>query len=87
MLNDKLPVSVSALCPTVMILGVLCNVAIWKDSEDGSRPILCCGKIFDFGIFLTICPEISFLMIITSEPITVMYKHKAKRILSFLKQL
>ena len=70
--NDKLPVSVSTLCPTSMILGVLCNVAIWKDSEDGSRPILFCGKIFDFGILLTICLEISFLMIITSEPITVM---------------
>ena len=73
--NSKIPVSVSLICPISIILGVLCNVTIWKDSEDGSRSFLCCGKIFDFGILLTICLEISFLTIITSEPISVMYMH------------
>ena len=72
--NCKIPVSVS-IWPTSTILGVLCNVTIWKNSEGGARSILCCGKIFDFGILTTICLEISFFTIITSEPISVMHMH------------
>ena len=71
-----------SVSPTLMILGVLCNVAI---SIDCSWLFLGCGKIFDFGILWIICLEISFLMIITSEPINVMSMHMKKRILSFLK--
>ena len=74
--NTKIPVSVSLICPSI-VLGVLCNIDIWKDWEGGSRSILCCGKMFDFGILLTICLEISFLMIITSEPTSVMYMQTA----------
>ena len=55
-----------------MILGVLCNVVI---SKDCSWSFVGCGKIFDFGILWTIRLEISFLMIITSEPINVMYMY------------
>ena len=75
--NCKIPVSGSLIGRTWIILGVLCNVTIWIDSEGGPRSILCCGRIFDFGIWLTICLEISFLMIITSEPISAMYMHMA----------
>ena len=80
----QLPLSYSnsLIGSTWIILGVLCNVAIWKDC---SWSFVSCGKIFDFGILLMICLEIIFLMIITSQPIIVIHKHKAKTILSFLK--
>ena len=74
--------SVSPTICILMILGVLCNVAI---SIDCSWLFLDCGKMFDFGILWIICLEISFLMIITSEPINVMSTHMNKIILSFLK--
>ena len=82
--NNKSPVLFLLICPIWMVLGVLCNVVI---SKDCSGSFVGCGKIFDFGILWTICLEISFLMIITSEPINVMYMHMAARILSFLKEL
>ena len=76
------PLSYSLICSTWIILGVLCNVAIWKDC---SGSFVGCGRMFDFGILWMICLEISFLMIITNEPINVMYMHMAQKILSFLK--
>ena len=74
----------SLTSPTWMILGVLCNVAICKYL---SWSFVGCGKILDFGILWIICLEIRFLMIITNEPINVMYMHTAQKILSFLKYL
>ena len=82
--NDKSPALFSLISPIWIILGVLCNVAICKDL---SWSFVGCGKIFDFGILWIICLEISFLMIITNEPINVMYMHTAQKILSFLKYL
>ena len=70
------------ICLTWMILGVLCKVSIWKNS---SRYLVGFGKIFDFGILWIICLEMIFLMIITKEPMNVMYMHMSKIILSFLK--
>ena len=81
--NNKSPVLFLLICLTRMVLGVLCNVFI---SKDCSGSFVGCGKIFDFGILWTICLKISFLMIITIEPINVMYMHMAARILSFLKE-
>ena len=75
------PLSYSLISWTWIILGVLWNVAIWKDC---SWSFVGCGKIFDFGILWIICLEIIFLMIITSEPVMVMVMHKAKTKLSFL---
>ena len=80
--NNKSPVSFLLMSPTWMILGVLWNVDIWIDS---TWSFFGCGKIFDFGILRIIRFETCFLMIITREPINVMYMHITKRILSFLK--
>ena len=67
---------------TWIILGVLWNVSIWNDC---SWSFVGWGTIFDFGIFWMICLEISFLMMISSDPINVINMHKVKIILSFLK--
>ena len=67
-----------------MILGVLWNVVIWKVC---SWLLVGFVKIFDFGILWIICFEISFLMIISRDPINVIDMHMVKRILSFLKWL
>ena len=76
------PLSYLLIGWTWIILGVLWNVAIWKDC---SWSFVSCGKIFDFGILWIICFEISFLMIISRDPINVIDMHMVKRILSFLK--
>ena len=52
---------------TWIILGVLWNVFIWNDC---SRFVGWC-TIFDFGILWIIRLEISFLMMISSDPINV----------------
>ena len=82
--NDKSPALFSLISPTWIILGVLCNVVI---SKELSWSFVGCGKIFDFGILRIIRLEICFLMIITNEPINVMYMHTPQKILSFLKYL
>ena len=66
--NDKPPGSAGTIC------GVTWDVDVWVDS---SWSFLHCGKIFDFGILRIIRFEISLLIIITSEPINIMYKHMA----------
>ena len=67
---------------TWIVLGVLWNVSIWNDC---SWSFVGWGTIFDFGIFWMICLEISFLMMISSDPINVIDMHTVKITLSFLK--
>ena len=67
---------------TWIVLGVLWNVSIWNDC---SRSLVGWGMIFDFGILWIIRLEISFLMMISSDPINVIDMHMLKMILSFLK--
>ena len=67
---------------TWIVLGVLWNVSIWNDC---SRSLVGWGMIFDFGILWIIRLEISFLMMISSDPINVINMHMVKIILSFLK--
>ena len=67
---------------TWIFLGVLWNVSIWNDC---SWSFVGWGTIFDFGILWIILLEISFLMMISSDPINVIDMHMVKMILSFLK--
>ena len=67
---------------TWIVLGVLWNVSIWNDC---SWLFVGWGTIFDFGIFWIIRLEISFLMMISSDPINVINMHMVKITLSFLK--
>ena len=76
------PVSFLFLGWTWIILGVLWNVTVWNNC---SRSLVGWGTIFDFGILWIICLEISFLMMISSDPINVIDMHTVKIILSFLK--
>ena len=69
---------------TWIFLGVLWNVSNWNDC---SRSFVGWGTIFDFGILWIIRLEISFLRLISNDPITVMDMHMVRMILSFLKWL
>ena len=82
--KNKSPVSFLFIGWTWMTLGVLWNVSNWNDC---SRSFVGWGKIFDFGIRWIICLEISFLMMISSDPINVINMHTVKTMLSFLKWL
>ena len=76
------PVYFLFLGRTWIVLGVLWNVSIWNDC---SLSFVGWGMIFDFGILWIIRLEISFLMMISSDPINVIDMHMLKMILSFLK--
>ena len=67
---------------TWIFLGVLWNVSIWNNC---SPSFVGWGTIFDFGILWIIRLEISFLMMISSDPIKVIDMHMVNIILSFLK--
>ena len=66
--KNKSPVPFLFVGWTWIILGVLWNVFIWNDC---SRSFVGWGNIFDFGIRWIIRLEISFLKMISSDPINI----------------
>ena len=66
--SDKSPVPFLFIGWTWIILGVLWNVSNWNDC---SRSFVGWGNIFDFGIRWIIRLEISFLKMMSSDPINI----------------